>query len=89
MQTNVKIKHTLLHFMNMILKDTVKVSELTFQINAVLVRQIQNIIANLRLDWNPLPGPVDVHNINTRGKDQTHTVRPATQVESLDTQQGL
>lgn len=67
--TNVKTEPTPLEIMKVNLKYTVKMFELTFEFNAMFVRQVKNIISNFRLDWNPLSGPVDIHHINTRVKN--------------------
>lgn len=39
---------------------------LTFQLNPMLVSQIQDIISHFGLDWDPLARPIYIHNIHPK-----------------------
>lgn len=41
-----------------------KKEALTFQINTMLVSQIQDIISHFGLDWDPLAGPIYIHHVH-------------------------
>lgn len=37
---------------------------LTFQVNSMLVRQIQDVISHLGLNWDPLTRPIYIHHVH-------------------------